>query len=457
MNKQLITTALLALAASAAAAQAQSAAATVALEQASARVLTQDLKAPWDMVWGPDDHLWVTERQGKTITRVHPQNGSKQLVATLDEAFVGPQHEGLLGLALAPDFLQRGSRNALYVAYTYKTGEHEYAKIVRLQYDPTTQTASKAHTVIDKLPGSSDHNAGRLRFGPDGKLYYTIGDQGGNQLALLYRPIEAQRLPTAAEVASRDYSAYAGKSLRLNADGSIPADNPVLNGVRSHVFTYGHRNPQGLVFAGNHLFSAEHGPNSDDEVNLLQAGGNYGWPHVAGYQDNQAYTYINHSLSRLRPKEGSPSDVQPEQELDWKGQQIDPLKTFFTVSKHYVYKDEACGRLAYICWPTIAPASIAYYPENGVNAYWRNSLIVSSLKNGALYVLPLNSSKTNIQGDARTYFHTANRYRHTVVSPDGSKLYVATDVSGNVVGKDGRPSNKLDNPGAILEFSLQAR
>ena len=111
------------------------------------------------MVWGPDDHLWVTERQGKTITRVHPQNGSKQLVATLDEAFVGPQHEGLLGLALAPDFLQRGSRNALYVAYTYKTGEHEYAKIVRLQYDPATQTASKAHTVIDKLPGSSDHNA----------------------------------------------------------------------------------------------------------------------------------------------------------------------------------------------------------------------------------------------------------------------------------------------------------
>ena len=433
------------------------AASAVALEQASARVLTTGLQAPWDMVLGADGHLWVTERQGKTITRVNLKDGSKKPVITIDEVFVGPQHEGLLGLALAPDFLKPRSSNALYVAYTYKTGEQEYAKIVRLQYNPASQTATVAATVIDKLPAGSDHNAGRLRFGPDGKLYYTIGEMGNNQFANKYKPIEAQRLPSAAEVQSKDFAAYVGKSLRLNADGSIPADNPVINGVRSHVFTYGHRNPQGLVFVGNKLFSSEQGPNSDDEVNLLQAGGNFGWPHVAGYVDDQSYEYVNYSASKQRPKEGDPTDVQPQRESDWKGKQIDPLKTFFTVSRDYSFKDEACGNLTYICWPTIAPASITYYPANGSNAYWRNSLIVSSLKNGVLYVLPMNSSKTNVQGDVRSYFHTANRYRHTVVSPDGSKLYVATDVAGNVIGRDGKPTGKLENPGSILEFTLQAR
>ena len=103
------------------------AASAVALEQASARVLTTGLQAPWDMVLGADGHLWVTERQGKTITRVNLKDGSKKPVITIDEVFVGPQHEGLLGLALAPDFLKPRSSNALYVAYTYKTGEQEYA------------------------------------------------------------------------------------------------------------------------------------------------------------------------------------------------------------------------------------------------------------------------------------------------------------------------------------------
>lgn len=107
--------------------------------------------------------------------------------------------------------------------------------------------------------------------------------------------IESQRTATAQEVAKKDFSSYPGSTLRLNTDGSIPKDNPVINGVRSHIYTYGHRNAQGLVFVENNLFSTEHGPSSDDELNLLEVGGNYGWPNVAGYKDNLAYEYVNNS------------------------------------------------------------------------------------------------------------------------------------------------------------------
>src|SRR5690606_29396342 len=94
------------------------------------------------------------------------------------------------------------------------------------------------------------------------------------------------------ELSAANYRAYVGKSLRINLDGSVPADNPTIDGVRSHVYTYGHRNPQGLDFAPDGtLYSSEHGPKTDDEINILKPGANYGWPHVAGLQDNKAYEY----------------------------------------------------------------------------------------------------------------------------------------------------------------------
>ena len=131
-----------------------------------------------------------------------------------------------------------------------------------------------------------------MKIGPDRKLYYTIGDQGNDQLGNYCIPIEAQRLPTQAEIQAKNYAAYVGKSLRLNLDGSIPNDNPEIAGVRSHVFTYGHRNPQGIDFGPDGtLYESEHGPKTDDEINILKAGANYGWPHVAGMKDGKAYEY----------------------------------------------------------------------------------------------------------------------------------------------------------------------
>ena len=102
--------------------------------------------------------------------------------------------------------------------------------------------------VLTGLPHGPDHGASRIVIGPDGKLYASTGDQGSNFLAFYCAPIRAQELPVAADVAARNWRGYEGKILRVNLDGSIPADNPVLNGVRSHVLSYGHRNPQGMAF-----------------------------------------------------------------------------------------------------------------------------------------------------------------------------------------------------------------
>lgn len=430
-----------------------------------AHVLISGLDAPWDMVWGPDDYLWVTERKAASIDRINPVTGEKQVaIAFGNKVYVGPQHEGVLGLALSPNFMKQGGDNYVYAAYTYKTGDKEHAKIVRLEYDAKTKTLSNETDILTGFPAGDDHNGGRLRFGPDGKLYYSIGEQGHNQGANYCKPIDAQRIPTEAELKDRDYSAYAGKVLRLNVDGSIPDDNPVIHGIKSHLFTYGHRNPQGLVFVGNTLYNSEQGPSSDDEVNKLEAGGNYGWPHVAGFRDDQAYAYANYSAAKdcasLKwDPNHIPAGVPIQKETEWDAPDFKaPLKTFFTVKEGYTYNNESCSAdSSYMCWPTISPSSITYYPAEGVIKAWRNSLLISSMKNGALYRVPLTADKQDVQGDVTKYFHTTNRYRMALVSPDTRKIYVATDNFGNVMDETNHPTHDLSNPGSILVFEYTGK
>lgn len=433
-------------------------------EPFKAHVVVAGLDAPWDMVWGPDNYLWVTERKTASILRINPVTGAKQVAATLNNVHIGPQHEGVLGLALSPSFMQPGGDNYVYTAYTYMEGEREHAKIVRLEYDNKTHKLANETVVLAGFPAGDDHNGGRLRFGPDGKLYYTIGEQGHNQGANFCKPIDAQRIPTTAELANKDYSSYAGKVLRLNVDGSIPQDNPVIHGIKSHLYTYGHRNPQGLVFVGKNLYASEQGPSSDDELNILEAGGNYGWPHVAGFQDDQAYVYANYSqaqncASLAWDPNHIPAGVPIQKETQWHAPDFKaPLKTFFTVKEGYTYNNANCSaESAYMCWPTISPSSVAWYPENGVIKAWRNSIIISSMKNGALYRVPLNADKNDVQGDVIKYFHTANRYRTVLVSPDTRKIFVATDNFGNVMDETNHPTHDLSNPGAIIVFEYTGK
>jgi PQQ-dependent dehydrogenase (s-GDH family) len=423
-------------------------------------VLATGLGDPYEIVWGPDGFLWATEKSGKKVTRINPKTGAKSTALELPQAVHSDGgQDGVLGLALDPQLLQHRGHDYVYISYTYDAGAAlgNRTKIARYTYDAGAQRLGEPHDVLTGLPSGTDHQSARLRLGPDRKLYYTIGDQGANQLAYYCDPNYAQRLPTAAEVRAHDWTAYRGKTLRLDLDGSIPADNPVLNGVRSHVYTYGHRNAQGLDFGrGGVLYQSEQGPKTDDEVNILRKGGNYGWPYVAGYRDDKAYVYANWSASSPTPCADLtysdleiPASVPQQKESDWTGAMVPPVRTFGTVDNGYNFADPKCaeGGLYFICWPTVAPSSLSYYP-GGIPG-WGDSLLTTNLKDGTVYLMRLTPGGV---GAPTALWKSQNRYRDTAFSPDGKSIFVATDNAGLVRDADGAPTSELSNPGSIIEF-----
>lgn len=436
-------------------------------------VVADGLNNPYSLVWGARDKLWLTEKSGRSVLSVDPTTGAKRTLLDLSTQAVSSGQDGVLGLAVEPSVVNN-DRGYAYVSFTYdsgqaeqSTGETRRTKIVRYSYDDATKKLVRPATIISGLPGSIDHQAGRLLIGPDGKLYYSIGDQGTNQYSLACRQNQAQTLPTAAEVAAKDWFAYQGKTLRLNRDGSIPTDNPTIGGVRSHIWTYGHRNPQGFTFtAAGKLLEAEHGPKTDDEINLLRAGGNYGWPNVAGYQDDDsAYVYGDWSASSPTPcAELTHSDFEIHEDVPtWRESEFtapfnEPLDTFGTsVTWDHDFTGAPCDEsgLYYICYPTIAPSSLTYYkPATGrAMPGWENSVIMTSLKDGTIYRLGLNSIETDVV--AVEPLHTAqDRFRATIVSPDGKTVYAITDTAGLVRGEDDVPTTDLAHPGSLLAFSV---
>ncbi|XWL09361.1 glucose/sorbosone family PQQ-dependent dehydrogenase [Sorangium sp. So ce307] len=430
----------------------------------ASREILRNLSYPMRIVWGPDDHLWLTERTAKRVVRVRPEDGLLKPAITITEAFQSGGQDGVLGLALHPDMFKGMGREYVYVSYTYDIdpgeGVDRRTKIRRYKYDPATETLGSPVDIITGLPGSNDHNSARILIGPDYRIYYTIGDQGNNQFDRKCLPIRAQELPTAAQVAAQDWQTYQGKILRMNLDGSIPKDNPVINGVRSHVYSYGHRNPQGLTFGrGDKLYANEHGPKTDDELNFIEPGKNYGWPHVAGYQDDQAYTYDNWSASSPESCESlfwndymAPPSVPQQEESAFITPFKEPMLTFYTVPDNYNFFDPACGFLQYICWPTVAPSSLHYYPAGFGVPGWENTLLMTALKEGALFQVKLSPNGKSVVGEPIALFPTTNRYRDLAMSPDRRTFYIITDTAGNTSGPNGGATTALENPGAILEF-----
>ncbi len=173
-------------------------------------VVATGLEYPWEVIWGPDDYLWVTERTAKRITRVDPVDGAKHVAVTIPEAFQSVAQDGVLGLALHPGPL--AGADEVYVAFTYRDRGRSRLKIRRFSYNPATGSLEGGVDVLSGLPAHDDHLGGRLAIGPDQKLYVTIGDQGGNWLQNYCNLNLAQELPTAADVAAGDWSTYAGKN-----------------------------------------------------------------------------------------------------------------------------------------------------------------------------------------------------------------------------------------------------
>jgi PQQ-dependent dehydrogenase (s-GDH family) len=427
--------------------------------------LAANFSAPLNILYGPDGALWITERIGMNISRIDPNNGSELSSMPVPGVYQSGGQDGLMGMALDPDF---NNTNHIYVAYTYDADPDAdvdlSTKLTRFTYDAATNTIDEPLDLISGLSGSTDHNSGRMILGQDGKLYYTIGDQGKNQLAFFCVDNEAQTLPTQEQVAAQNWTAYQGKVLRMNPDGSIPEDNPEINGIKSHIYTYGHRNAQGIAAGPNgDLYVSEHGDNSDDEVNRLQSGGNYGWPYVSGYKDDKAYQYVNWS-SAENCEELTFDDVAPppagvtvmnESEFDAPNF-VQSLHTFYTVENDFNFTNQAitCGEMTSVCYPTVAPSSLRLYTSNAIPG-WENTFLMPTLKAGRIFQLALDDNGTALAGDPIELFRSENRYRDVAFSPDGKTIYVITDMDGPVQAmKEGpiTPITDLWSPGSLLAF-----
>lgn len=238
---------------------------TSAATQTNFRVETvvSGLQVPWAIAWTPDGRMLVTERQGRVRVVRNGQLQQEPLFTVPDVEQSG--ESGLMDLSLHPQF---ATNHYLYLCYAYKS-DGQRVKVVR--YTEDGQSLKQDKVIIENIPAAQYHAGCRARFGPDGKLYVTTGDATDRKLA--------QRMDS-----------LAGKTLRLNDDGTIPADNPFVGqaNTRTEIWAYGQRNAQGLDWqpGSGLMFQAEHGPSGfdgpggGDEVNIVERAKNYGWPTI---------------------------------------------------------------------------------------------------------------------------------------------------------------------------------
>ena len=327
----------------------------------TSEVVATGLDTVWELVWGPDGFIWMTERGGR-VSRVNPQTG---VVTPVGQIAVGEIGEGgLMGLALHPDF---ATQPWVYLAHTYNGPSGVRNRIVRVRFDGTTLGAPEV--LLSDIPGSSIHNGSRLVIGPDRLLYITTGDASDASIA-------------------QNRDALAGKILRLTLEGQPAAGNP----FNTRIYTYGHRNPQGMVFAPDgSLYITEHGPSDNDEVNRIEAGQNYGWPTVHGRCDGDIGTGESSFCSANSVAE--------------------PIA---------------------IWTPTIAPAGLAYYNSNLISGF-RGSLLFATLKDETLYRLALSSDGRSVTSTQKLFDGDFGRLRAVLVAPDGA-IYIGTS------NRDGRGS-----------------
>lgn len=310
-----------------------------------------NLEVPWSFTFGPDGRLFVTERPGR-VRIVDLASGRSGLALTLDDVFAQGE-AGLLGLALDPDFAQN-RLVYLYYSARMQTGG-AVNRVVR--YREAGSTLGERVVLLDNIPAAAIHDGGRLRFGPDGLLYMTAGDAANQALA-------------------QDLGSLAGKILRLNRDGSTPRTNP----FSSPIYSYGHRNPQGIDWhpTTGDLWASEHGNIGNDEINVIDAGANFGWPTIQG----------NQSMAGMRT----------------------PV-SFYN--------------------PAIAPSGASFYRGQRFPRF-ANNLFVATLRGTHLRRLTIDvDSPRRIAAEERLLVDTFGRLREVVSGPDGL-LYVATN------NRDGR-------------------
>lgn len=429
------------------------------------RTVVSGLNSAWEVVYGPNDSLWVTENKSYLISRISIATGAKTVLVdlratdgTINFTSASPNQPqgGLMGLAIHPNLYSadpavRAAKPWVYAAYVYNKGSCPgtntsciyTTKIVRFTYNGNT--LSSPVTIINTIPGSSDHNSGRLVFSPviepgadaahtQYRLYYTVGDMGAGQFLNTTRAENAQNVDI-----------MEGKVLRINSesdgdagqDAWIPNDNPFYNASfitpQDYVYSLGHRNAQGLVWGdvsgSKILYSTEQMDRTDDEINIIEAGKNYGWDQVSGYCDNNVNGYKigqNTSANEMSFCSATPTNKEP---------------IFTTFTETAANMPALMAQSNNALWPTIACSSVDFYGQNKI-AGWQNSLLITPLKQDKVYRVKLNGTGTGITGDTISYFRgDGNRIRRITISPDGLKFYVARDASATI------------NGGAIMEYT----
>lgn len=326
--------------------------------------LATGLIVPWEIVFLPDRTLLFTERSGKVGLYRNNRLAAKPALMVADIDARGKM--GLLGMCLHPQFPKN---RFLYLSYNYQQNNESLLKVVRYRF--ASDTLVEPLVLLDNIRASRNHTGCRLAFGPDGYLYVTTGDAD--------RPILAQ-----------DLKSLNGKILRVKDDGTVPADNPFVGNdtARKEIWTYGHRNPQGIDFAPGtgQLFSSEHGPTGGDEINRIVKGRNYGWP------------LVHHREER----EGMAS----------------PLLEYT---------------------PSIGPSAIVFYTGTAFPGL-RDKLLVACLRGEK--ILQFRLTGDNLVAEEDLLPQQYGRIRAITVGPDGY-LYLSTSQNDPPEGKPGPVSDLL--------------
>ena len=327
-------------------------------------IIVDGIEVPWGMTFLSEKELLVTEKKG-VLYRV--SNGNKTEVGGLPEVYKRGQG-GLLDVAVHPDFK---SNNLIYMTLSSHIEADKGGNTALYQAKLNANTLEDVKLLYKATPNTTkgQHWGSRIVFDDDGHLFFSVGDRGNR------------------DVNPQDLKRDGGKIYRLNLDGSIPSDNPFINtdGAKKAVFSYGHRNPQGMTVhpKTGEIWENEHGPKGGDEINIIQKGKNYGWPVI---------TYgINYSGTPITDERSRPGMEQP----------------------------------FYYWVPSIAPSGMAF-SSSRVYKKWKGDLFVGSLKFKYLEHLVIKKGKVVKR---EKILNEIGRIRNVKEGPDGY-LYIGVEGKG---------------------------